>query len=74
MRYVLRAFGIAQRPLAWTVLALSPLVLFGVVADVISTGNAKIATIIVTVAFMFDCIRSVMEVENEVGSEAQARE
>lgn len=69
---VLRAFGKAQRPVAWTILALSPFVLFGILADVIQTGDAKLATIIGGLILMNDAFASVMEVENELGSEGAA--
>ncbi len=70
---MLRAFGRAQRPVAWSVLALAPFVLAGVIADVVQTGDAKLATIIGALILLNDAFASVMEVENELDSEASAQ-
>lgn len=70
---LLRAFGRAQRPVAWSVLALAPVVLAGVIFDVVQTGDAKLATIIGALVLVNDAFASVMAVENELDSEAAAR-
>lgn len=71
---LLRAFGKAQRPIAWTILALSPVIVAGVVLDVVSTGDAKVVTILAALILVNDAFASVMEVENELDSEGAAEE
>ena len=44
----------------------------GVVLDVFATGDAKLATILAALILMNDAFGAVMEVENELDSEASA--
>lgn len=69
-----RLFGRAQRPVAWTILAGGFVTLVAVIFNVIATGDAKAATILGAVLIINDGVQSVMEVENELDSEASAEE
>lgn len=71
-RRLLRWFGRAQRPVAWSVLAGGFVSLMLVITNVIATGDAKFATILGALVLMGEGFSSVQEVENELDSEAAA--
>jgi hypothetical protein len=74
VRVILRAFGKLQRPLAWFV-AVSGLVMFvGVAFKLIAESEPRLTLIVITADFFLGGISAVMEVENELDSEASAEE
>lgn len=73
IRRLLPLFGAAQRPVAWALLALSPVVLIGVLANIVETGDAKIVTVVASLDLLSSALGTVMAAENEAQDGGQAR-
>lgn len=66
-RRVLRAFGWAERPAAWLLLVGGAVTFVGVVANLIATGDAKTATLLVAADLVVSGFGAVQQAEEEDG-------
>jgi hypothetical protein len=73
-RGLLRALGRGQRPVAWVVFVGAIVLFFSVLFDVISTGDAKWATMLAAICVVQQGWDTVVSVENEIDSEGSAEE
>jgi hypothetical protein len=70
-RRVLRSFGVAQRPVAWGMLVLGVVVAGTVIANIWRVPD-KPSALLLALATIYQGFQAVMEVENELDSEASA--
>lgn len=70
-RRILKAFGRAQRPLAWTLLVLSLAAFVGIVSTLWKVDD-PVGAALTAAVLLWQGIESVMEVENELDSEGSA--
>lgn len=71
-RRLLRWFGAAQRPAAWLLMAGGAVTFVAVALDLIATGEAKWATLLIAADLTVSGFSAVQESENELDSEAAA--
>lgn len=72
VRFILRAFGRLQRPLAWVALGYGVATLIGTVFRLIAQGEPHFTAIGVAAVVFLEGFAAVAEVENEIDSEASA--
>jgi hypothetical protein len=70
-RRILRTFGRAQRPVAWSMLAVGLVVASTVIANIWRVPD-KPSALLLALATIYQGFQAVMEVENELDSEASA--
>lgn len=73
-RWLLRRFGKAQRPIAWTILIGGLVTFFAVLFDIVVTGEAKVGTLLAAILVINDGFQSAQAVENELDTEGAAEE
>lgn len=70
-RRILRAFGRAQRPVAWGLLALGGFVAAGTLAQIWKTPD-PLSAVLLALSLIWQGWEAVSEVENEIDSEGSA--
>ena len=70
-RRILRAFGRAQRPIAWTLLVLSLIAAISLLVNIWRVPD-KPGTLLTVLVLVWQGWEAVAEVENELDSEASA--
>jgi hypothetical protein len=71
-RRLLRLFGRAQRPAAWSLMLGGAVTFVAVLFDLIQTGDAKWATLLIAADLVVSGFGAVQEAENDLDSEASA--
>jgi hypothetical protein len=64
-RRILRVFGIIERPAAWSLLLGGVVIFFGVLFNLIATGNAKWATLLVSADLIVSGLSSVQQAHDD---------
>lgn len=64
-RRILRAFAVAQRPAAWALMIGGALTFVAVAVDLVKTGDAKWATLLIAADLVVSGFSAVQEAENE---------
>lgn len=71
-RAVLHAFGKAQRPAAWILLAGGAITFLVVLFDLVATGTAKWATLLIAADLTVSGFTATQETENDIGGQGSA--
>lgn len=65
LKQILRAFAIIERPCAWILLIGGVITFFGVLFNLITTGNVKTVTLLVAAGLIVDGFNAVQEAEDD---------